>query len=306
MKLNVILVAGLVFAGLILLGMGSSVEAAKKEANSIDQLVKMYDDSRCKDCHEEIYSQWQKSWHANSINSSLKGMRNFIVIGLEKEWKKPMTKAQLLKCLDCHAPVVNFASEKLAKKIGNLIVTAFEKKDSKKGKQAMKELAKINVGCNACHNIKATSVAIGLRGDPKYGAVYGPHGNDSDGHESIESAELKRSIFCMQCHGIYNAPDGEQIQCNTLSGSYQNAYNNLGGTETCQDCHMHKKNRGHFFPGGHDLDIVKEGLGFDVQIAQYSHLPGKIPNVKDKKAWVPSAVVTAFIKNKAGHRIPDG
>ena len=69
---------------------------------------------------------------------------------------------------------------------------------------------------------------------------------------------------------------------------------------------MHKKNRGHLFPGGHDLDIVKEGLGFDVQIAKYRHLPGKVPNVKDEKAWVPSAVVTAFIENKAGHRIPDG
>ena len=306
MKLKMLKCGAIVYALVMIGGMFSSADAAKKEADTIDQLVKMYDDSRCKECHEEIYNQWKQSWHANSINSSLGGMRNFITVGLAKEWKTPLTKAQVLKCLDCHAPVVNFASEKLGRKIGEMIVTAFDKKDAKEGKKAMEELAKINVGCNACHNIKATSVAIGLRGEPKYGVVYGPNGHDSDGHKTIESAELKRSIFCMQCHGIYNAPDGEQIQCNTLSGSYQDAYINMGGSQTCQECHMHKKNRGHLFPGGHDLDIVKEGLGFDVQIAKYRHLPGKVPNVKDEKAWVPSAVVTAFIENKAGHRIPDG
>ncbi len=107
----------------------------------------------------------------------------------------------------------------------------------------------------------------------------------------------------MQCHGVYKAPDGETIQCNTLSGSYQNSYISMGGSKTCQECHMKK---GHLFPGGHDLDTVKEGLGFDVQFAQYQHLPGKIKGVKDAKKWVPSVVVTAFVENKTGHRVPDG
>lgn len=287
-------------------GCAVQANAAMKEADTIDQLVKMYDDSRCKECHEEIYKQWEQSWHANTINSSLDGMRNFIMVGIGKEWKKPLSKAQILKCLDCHAPVVNFASEKLAMKIGDMIVTALDKKGTKESEEAMKQLARINVGCTVCHNIKATSVAIGLRGKPEYGAVYGVHGKKSDGHKTIQAVELKRSIFCMQCHGIYDAPDGEQIQCNTLSGSYQNAYNNLGGSQTCQDCHMHEKDRGHLFPGGHDLAMVKEGLGLKVEIDAYRHLPGQVPNVKNSKGWVPSAVVTAFVKNKAGHRIPDG
>ena len=63
---------------------------------------------------------------------------------------------------------------------------------------------------------------------------------------------------------------------------------------------------GHFFPGGHDLATVKKGLGFNVQITDYRHLPGQVPGVKNKKAWVPSALVTAFIENKTGHRVPDG
>ena len=278
--------------------------AAAKEAETIDELVAMFDDSKCVECHEQIYKEWQESWHSQAIISSLPGMHNFIAIGLAKEWETPLTKAQVLKCLDCHAPAVNFASEKLAVEIGNLIVTAHKEKDKPAGDAAKAELAKLNVGCLSCHNIKATSVARGLRGAPEKDVIYGPYGNDTDGaHETMETVDMSRSVFCMQCHGVYNAPDGEIIQCNTLSGSYQNTYINLGGSKTCQECHMKK---GHLFPGGHDLETVAEGLGFNVEITQYQHLPGQIKGVKDEKKWVPSAVVTAFIENKSGHRIPDG
>lgn len=276
------------------------LNASAKEAETIDELVAMFDDSKCAECHEEIYKEWQESWHAKAVNSSLKGMRNFIAVGVAKEWNTKLTKNQILKCLDCHAPTVNYASEKLAVEIGGLIVKAFEKKDE----NAKKQLAKLNVGCLSCHNIKATSVARGLRGAPEKGVVYGPNGEDGDDfHKSIETPDISRSVFCMQCHGVYKAPDGETIQCNTLSGSYQNSYISMGGSKTCQECHMKK---GHLFPGGHDLETVKEGLGFDVQFAQYQHLPGKIKGVKDAKKWVPSVVVTAFVENKTGHRVPDG
>lgn len=275
-----------------------------KEAETIDELVAMFDDSKCAECHEQVYKEWQDSWHSKAIISSLKGMRNFIAVGLAKEWKKPVTKAEVLKCLDCHAPTVNYASEKLAVEIGGLIVTAFEKKDSEEGKKAKEQLARLSVGCYSCHNVKATEVAKGLRGEPKKGAIYTAHDVDAgDAHESIQTVDITRSVFCMQCHGVYKAPDGETIKCNTLSGSYQNTYMNHGGSQSCQDCHMKK---GHLFPGGHDLETVTEGLGFNVEIAPYRHLPGKVPGVKDAKKWVPSAVVNAFIENKTGHRVPDG
>ena len=299
-----ILLFGLSIAALFLVA--ADAGWAAKEANSIDELVKMYDDSACWECHTEKHEQWKGSFHSDPINTSLGGIRNFIKVGLEKEWETELNKDQLMKCLDCHAPVVKFASEKLAKKIGEMIVTAVDKKGTKEAEKAKRELAKLNVGCTSCHNIKATTVAQGLRGNPEYGMVYGLEGNSSDGHETIASIELTRSIFCMQCHGIYASPDGEKIQCNTLSGSYQDAYLSLGGSQTCQDCHMKAKGRDHRFPGGHDLDIVKEGLGLQVEVTQYRHLPGKIKGVKNDKAWVPSAVITAFIQNKAGHRIPDG
>ncbi len=278
--------------------------AEEKLANSIDELLEMFDESSCMECHEETHNEWQDSWHAQAVVSSLKGMHNFIEIGLKQEWETPLTKGQLLKCLDCHAPVVNYASEKLAIEIGGMIVTAFKEKGTPKGDKATKELARLKVGCLACHNIKATEVARGFNGPPERGMIYGPTGADADdAHETTETVDLQRSSFCMQCHGIYKAADGETIQCNTLSGSYQDTYVALGGAKTCQDCHMKK---GHLFPGGHDLDTVKEGLGFNVQINPYKHLPGQIKGVKDAKKWVPSAVVNVFIENKTGHRVPDG
>lgn len=278
--------------------------SADKEADTIDELTKMFDESTCMECHEEAHAKWEQSWHAKSVVSSLGGIHNFIEIGLKKEWEKPLTKGQILKCLDCHAPTVNFASEKLAIEIGEMIVTAFRDKDKPAGEAAKKELERLNIGCLSCHNIKATAVARGFNGPAEEGMIYGPKGEDAgDAHETLEAEDITRSSFCMQCHGIYKAADGEMIQCNTLSGSYQNTYVAAGGSRTCQDCHMKK---GHLFPGGHDLETVKEGLGFDVQINPYSHLPGQINGVKDAKKWVPSAVVTVFIENKTGHRVPDG
>jgi hypothetical protein len=275
-----------------------------KLANSIDELLEMFDESSCMECHEQVHDEWKDSWHAQAVVSSLKGMHNFIEIGLAKEWETPLTKGQLLKCLDCHAPIVNYASEELAVEIGEMIVTAHKEKGNDKGEKAKKELAKLSVSCLSCHNMKATEVARGFNGPPEPGMIYGPSYSDAgDAHETTETVDMKRSSFCMQCHGIYKAADGETIQCNTLSGSYQDTYIALGGSKTCQECHMKK---GHLFPGGHDLDTVKEGLGFDVQINPYRHLPGLIKGVKDPKKWVPSAVVNVFIENKTGHRVPDG
>lgn len=292
------------FAIFALLIVPLGLQAMQKEAGSIDELTEMFDESSCIDCHDEIHGEWAESWHAKAVTAILGSMRNFIEVGLKKEWETPLTKAQVLKCLDCHAPVINYASEELAVEIGEMIVTAADKKGTPAGDAAKKELAKLNVGCLSCHNIKALASAPGFNGPPEKGMIYGPHGEDAgDAHETLQATDITQSAFCMQCHGVYTAADGETIQCNTLSGSYRHGYVAKGGGKSCQDCHMSK---GHVFPGGHDLDTVKEGLAFNVEINPYKHLPGQVKGVKDPKKWVPSAVVNVFITNNAGHRVPDG
>jgi hypothetical protein len=271
------------------------------EYSTIGKLVAAYDDRKCRECHAQIYAEWKATPHADSVNLSLGGLRNFAVLGVDEWWGRKLTKAEIMKCMDCHAPVVKFATPELAVKIANMIVTAKETKDKKEKAALTAELGRLNVGCVACHNLKATTVAIGRLGEPIKGAVYGTRGNGSTAHRTIKSAEIKTSVFCMQCHGNYTAPDGEVIKCNTLNGSYQDAYLARGGSRTCQDCHIKAKDRGHRMLGGRDLELVKEGIGFTAEISRYLHLPGK-----GEKLWTPSAIVAVSLENRAGHRIPDG
>ena len=37
------------------------------QVSSLDELIKMFDSSSCKECHEKIYEQWEKSHHARPL-----------------------------------------------------------------------------------------------------------------------------------------------------------------------------------------------------------------------------------------------
>lgn len=275
--------------------------AFSEEYNTIEELANAFNDDKCGACHEKIFEQWLSTPHANSVNLSLGGMRNFLVLGVKDWWGRKITKEEVMKCLDCHAPSMKFASEALAVEVADMIVTAIETEDEEKRESVRKELTRLNIGCLSCHNIKATTIAPGRLGETEKGAVYGLEGKPSPAHKTIKSAELGTALYCMQCHGNYTAPNGEVIKCNTLSGSYQDGYVARGGSKTCQDCHMRAENRGHGMLGGRDLELVKEGIGFTVEVSQYLHLPGK-----GEKLWTPSALVSVELENRAGHRIPDG
>lgn len=270
--------------------------AVQAEYKTIDDLAKAYSVEKCKTCHAKVHDDWKTSYHSQSIVHSLGGMRNFIVVGLGQEWKKPVSKENIMRCMDCHAPMLREASESLAKQVADMIVAAVDEKDEGKKAAAKKELAKLNVNCIVCHNSKI-SIAKNLFGAPKPGVYYGPTGKASPAHGTEKTPVISTALFCGQCHGIYTPPDGDFIGCNTLYGSYQDGFRGNGGTETCQDCHMKAGNKGHRFPGAYDVEMVKEGIAVDVQAAGVKLTPGK---------WVPTAVVNVGLINNAGHRIPDG
>jgi hypothetical protein len=269
---------------------------AQAEYKTIDDLAKAYSDASCAGCHAKVHAEWASSYHAQSIVHSLGGIRNFITTGLGQEWKQPVSKAHLMRCMSCHAPMLKDATEDLAKKVAGLIVTAVDDKSDDKKAAAKAELAKLNVNCVICHNTMV-SVEKNLSGGPQPGVYYSPAGKKSPAHKTEQSPALATAAFCGQCHGIHTPPDGDTINCNTLYGSYQDAYRGNGGSETCQDCHMKAKDRGHRFPGAYEAGIVRDGIGLDFQAAGIRLHPGK---------WIPTAVVNIGLINKAGHRIPDG
>jgi mono/diheme cytochrome c family protein len=270
--------------------------AVQAEYKTIDDLAKAYSVDKCKTCHAKVHDDWKTSYHSQSIVHSLGGMRNFIVVGLGQEWKKPVNKENLMRCMDCHAPMLREASESLARQVADMIVAAVDEKDEGKKAAAKKELAKLNVNCIVCHNSKI-SIAKNLVGTPKPGVYYGPTGKASPAHGTEKTPVISTALFCGQCHGIYTPPDGDFIGCNTLYGSYQDGFRGNGGTETCQDCHMKAGNKGHRFPGAYNVEMVREGIAVDVQAAGVKLTPGK---------WVPTVVVNVGLINNAGHRIPDG
>jgi hypothetical protein len=262
---------------------------AYAEFNTIDEIEKTYGDKTCRTCHEKIHDDWQKSLHSKSVVHSLGGMKNFVTFGVTRDWKQPVNKENLMRCMHCHAPLLEYASEPLMKEIGGLIVSA---SDGNEG--AKKELSRLNVNCVVCHNM-AAAVEKNLRGAPKPGVYYGPTGKATPAHGTEKSTAMTTSVFCSRCHWLYTPPDGDTLYCNTLYGSYQDAYLATGGAATCQDCHM--KAKGHTFPGAYVPEMVREGIGIDLQVAGAKLQPGK---------GIPSAIISIGLINNAGHRIPDG
>jgi hypothetical protein len=271
------------------------------EAETIAELLDGLDSRACAQCHKEVYGQWERSFHSKSLVSALPGMRNFFKAGVPEEWKRKLSKEDVVKCLDCHAPAVRSASEELALELASMAVRAQESTDEKEKALFREQLSGLNVGCMACHNLKATSAMAGALGEPEKGAVYSPHPGETGAHKTLRSEAMGVSLFCAQCHRTYTAPDGDVVQCTTIAGSYYDNYVPGGGSQRCQDCHMREAGRGHAMPGGHSADMVKAALDLSAEVRPFVE-----PPEKGGAAWRPAALVTVWVKNAAGHRVPDG
>jgi mono/diheme cytochrome c family protein len=265
--------------------------AGAEPAATLAELVQRHDPSSCEACHDTIHKEWRGSFHARSIVQTLGSLRAYID-AVEKDRKLAPDKVQMLKCLDCHAPMVNDASEGAVREIVALVKTATGGGDEAARKAAVARLAGLSVNCTGCHTVKGTGNPMQA---PEPGVSYGPTGAPGP-HPTRVSPAMGSSVMCSQCHALWYARDGEYLYCTTIFESHQNAYRSAGGTQSCQDCHM--KARGHTFPGAHDQTLVKQGLSLALEAIGYRHITaGKL---------VPRAVVTVDVTNLAGHRVPDG
>jgi hypothetical protein len=261
------------------------------KAGTLDELIKMFDSSSCKECHDKIYEQWEKSHHARPLI----GMDDMMLLTqyLKRVDRpdKPADKAikQDFPCFKCHFPQIKYGTDAVAGEIAKAML-----KDDKA------TIRKLNITCLVCHNEKAV-----VHGRPEKGVVYGS--KDVPDHEDRtvkKSPLLKDSLMCGQCHGLGPVLDSADmpVQCATLYGSYLHAYIPSGGTQSCQDCHM--KDAGHYMPPNFNARDelsarLRQSLPMEVQTLPYTFHP-------DDKAFFPMVVVKTKITSKAGHRIPDG
>jgi hypothetical protein len=260
------------------------------QVNSLAELLKMLDSSSCKECHEKIYEQWEKSHHARplmGLNDQI-FIKGYLVRGpLAVKPGERATRANF-PCFKCHFPQIEYATDAVAAEIADAVL-----KDDKE------TIRKLNISCLVCHNEKAV-----VHGRPDKNVIYGNKDlDDHPGQPVKKSPLLKNSLMCGQCHGLGpNLEFETPVQCATLYGSYLHAYIPSGGTETCQQCHM--KDGDHYMPPNFNnraelSERLKDALPMQVRTLTYSFQP-KEGDVR------PMVVVNTKITSKAGHRIPDG
>ncbi len=261
------------------------------EVSTVDALIRMFDSSNCKECHEKIYEQWEKSHHSRPLI----GMDDqMLLTSYLKRVATPGTAAeQAIKrdfpCFKCHLPQIKYGTDAVAGEIAKAVLNGDKNK-----------IRKLNINCLVCHNEKSV-----VHGRPEKGVVYGNKDiPDHEGRPVKKSPLLKNPLLCGQCHGlgpVLDSPD-MPVQCSTLYGSYLHAYIPAGGPKTCQECHM--KDADHYMPPDFnqrdDLSArLRESLPMEVQTLTYTFHP-------EEKALFPMIVVKTKITSKAGHRIPDG
>jgi len=261
-----------------------------EKVSTLNELIALFDSSSCKECHEKIYEQWEKSHHARPLMGlddeifMTKYLKNGVLA------VKPGVKGtkRNFPCFKCHLPQFKYATEEVAAEIADAIL-----RDDKAS------VRQLTISCLVCHNEKAV-----VHGRPAKNVVYGNRDLPEDtGHVVKKSPLLKNSLMCGQCHGLGpNLEFETPIQCATLYGSYLHAYIPSGGTQTCQECHM--KDGNHYMPPNFNnreelSERLRQSLPMEVQTLTYIFEPKE----GDSR---PMVVVKTKITSKAGHRIPDG
>jgi hypothetical protein len=259
--------------------------------STLSELITRFDSSSCKECHEKIYEQWEKSHHARPLIGMDDQMLLTSYLKRVSRPDKPADQAIKadLPCFKCHLPQMKYGTDGVAGEIAKAMLNGDKVK-----------IRKLNISCLVCHNEKAV-----VHGRPEKGVVYGNKDLPAhNGYPVKKSALLKDSLMCGQCHGLGPVLDSPEmpVQCATLYGSYLHAYIPSGGTRSCQDCHM--KNGDHYMPpdfnSRDELSArLRDSLPMEVQTLAYTYHPSE-------EKFFPMVVVKTKITSKAGHRIPDG
>ena len=302
-------------------GRDATIVGTKGKAETLQQLIDMYDSTGCIDCHEEAHDDWAASPHARSIYGTGRAAATMITAMKNgfMSWKysgvkttKDIKVEHWMGCMKCHLPQLADATDAVAVELADTLTAWYTNakkalKDPKNKKAVairdkhQKTLTSLNINCLVCHNRMAITHKW-TDGYPQHDTVYGY--NDGE-HDDETFPKMKRSyimdesIFCGQCHGMGpNLELENPTQCATAYGSYMWAYKAEGGMETCQECHMQKSGLGHKILAYGDETMQDMALDF--------HVEGYVSQWLDGSTLKPKAVVKVKMVNRSGHSIPDG
>ncbi len=211
------------------------------------------DNYSCKECHEEIYEEYQGSGHAKS----------YFTNELHKKVADKVSRSEY-SCATCHMP----ASDNIDQLLSG---TARPNPDNKTHSDG--------VSCYFCHTIAYVKTAHSFNQNIKarqeegykptlYGRLENP--DDSDKHSSVTNPVYAQNV-CKGCHSHKRNESNA-----TVFGAMQEGQNSLD----CIKCHMpeasggaekmDKKARGkhisHHFLGIYDKEFRKKGVDINVTV----------------------------------------
>lgn len=249
----------------------------------------------CSGCHSRHYEEWNSSYHANSVNNAgfqalyLKYLEYLGADETRRALGRPAGPQELRQCLFCHAPMVQFASDRLVQKISDAI-----------SQGRWDEVREAQISCVVCHAIAPDGTWTGtfdLSGT-MYGPLEDPAPRNISVHQSGFSSLHKDSAFCGICHSAkpFN------VYCSLVYEQRQGA---KGSAKHCQGCHMEeaavrksvapggtdRTAHSHLFPGGRSKDTMAKAFDLSLQA---------------EKATPRELSVQVVLKNTIPHNIPDG
>ena len=223
----------------------------------------------CGVCHQEIYKEWQTSWHSKAFTGPF----------FRAYHKKDKYDSS---CLVCHTPLQNQLPQSISYK-DNDYYHPIEKDNSEFDPVLRDE----GVTCAACH--------------VRDGIVYGPYAVSelNAPHPVKQDAKFRSKEICLQCHQVPSKPFSfvQYGVCSTGEEYIDSPWEKKG--VICQDCHMQKKIRplaegspanivgSHNWPGGYSTSQLQKAFTF--------------------KATRTENDITVTITNSgAGHKVPTG
>ena len=217
----------------------------------------------CKECHQEIYQQWQQSMHAQSTALADPIHEAFYrnEVGDPRKAGATFKNGQYPVCLKCHAP--NAALDKNtqldALPVYNEGISCINCHLLKEFKGTKREDGKLNSG------LEAYEIGTVLQGPS--GKTFTTQLPDSTlaatdakpayhPYPMVSNTTLLRTTeICLGCHGQRNNPQGVSV-CVTGDEFAKSNYFN------CQQCHMPINNgyANHAFAGGHVQAMLERAV----------------------------------------------
>lgn len=234
----------------------------------------------CGACHQEIYTEWQKSTHA--------------VAWQDYQFQVELEKNGIISCINCHIPL----QDQQQFIVKGFIDGDYKKPVLEKNPHFDALLQQESITCATCH--------------VRDGYVIGAIGNTQAPHKTKQDTSFLNEKLCMSCHNVVDQLNPVLVCTFETGDEWRTNWASKEG-KNCISCHMplterpvvngFEKRSGHFhhFPGSgipKFMDTKVEGL---------TSLEFRVDQLKKTYTRKDTIIHQITLQNSfAGHSVPTG